>query len=107
MNHCDVKLEVKVNGNEVGYLTLANPDPLTETMIELTTPPDNSLIGPQLGQLTLRLVSDNHMILSQDFTVTLDEPSCTNLELDPASIPTIGPIFTQQFGSPDASHVIV
>ena len=47
------------------------------------------------------------MLLSQDFTVTLNEPECTVLELDPASIPIIGPTFTQQFGSPEASHVIV
>ena len=106
MGLCDAEVKVSLNalGTDVPYLKFvkhANGIFQGSSAIVLATPPDDSLLGPQLGRLVLSLKSDGQVLFQQDFTVTLNEPDCERIPLNPISLGTI----TTAFGDPEPTQV--
>jgi len=103
---CDAEVKVSLNalGTDVSYLDFVkhtNGIFQGTSTIKLTTPPDDSLLGPQLGRLVLYLKSDGQVLFHQDFTVTLNEPDCERLPLNPISLGDV----TTAFGDPEPTQI--
>ena len=103
---CDAEVKISLNalGADVSYLNFVKPANgifQGSSTIELTTPPDDSLLGPQLGRLVLYLKSDGQVLLQQDFTITLNEPDCERLLLNPISLEDV----TTAFGDPEPTQI--